>query len=985
MNKKTSKQTKEDIVFGTIKRKLNQIANINDLTKDYSVLVAITDNSGKINYYRTNYPYGNYDEEIAGDIPVEFEKCTVSIVEGTRKFETNGLRAAANKNELATKYQKFKIINVNNNRMEIKTTSEWSKHEYKVYNSAGNKAASGIVGENGKIELGLGSFNNGVYTVKIEPDIWKQNIFINKIDFDSLSVEPLKLAQKYAPILAYPDVEEYYPAPLGYLAPHEKDGIDEDSYPDVKNLEEEEFNIRSNRLKDKQVITSKLPYLGLGEYLANNGSEDFYIDFNYGQTHKSFLDDLSLLAKITGSLDSATIYYSFIKRDGKYYLNYHFFYPFDPKQGTSDKPDKAAHVYDRESMSLVFDDLNSEPESIVFGAHLDSQLMALFDEKLEREIVWENNDKVEEGGRVKIPWVEAFKYKYNNEQIHPIVSIAKGSHALYPVPGYYHCNVNPAGRGHSPIATNEVAGDSLMGNTLFKVNEKGMDNKWERVLFPKQYKDKMVTKENEDKVYQLKFLNLGQLTSSSENAPLLFSGAWVDVMYDPTHPFATNAKFPPFTEREKNISEWTSDAYSGRNGLSFMELIPDYSKELMKLLDVHVNINLDKVDIFKQPEKKLVKDRTVRLSEEFKDAAMYETTAGEKEVEIAKKLTPSKARTIKYLDASNSAIIEGLEGLQYFTELEKLNLGNWHNEDGNLLNTQGRLIKDWGGEAVNSNIINNLGPIANLITLKELNLSNTGIEDLNKLFDLEAPRGLDYYKPEYKGLLKFMPNHDVTEVDLNTKQESIAVDKVNALSNLISLEKLNLSLNKINDLSIIKKSINSGALKNLKELNLSDNKNQDGETTLTDITPLKSLTKLEDFQLLDLRANNLDLEEGSATMETINYLKNEGIRVLYDGQKIIPWSHIDTNFDTKWKERGVPVIFLTDFTFKATEKTSNQQLDQFLDNLVHGTDKADGIVKGDRLTVNDIALYGLTINAENKEDGAKLLAEQLSQDQRNMQ
>ncbi|WP_018250211.1 InlB B-repeat-containing protein [Orenia marismortui] len=931
-----------------------------DYTVDYSMIIVIKDNYGKIlNIYRVNY---------VNDNSTNNQEVKISLKDlddiGELEAKMYLVQSASDEQE----YQKFEVLDSEDGKIikaNIKGQARYEvvkkeiEEETEKEDDDGIKDSGDMSATNNTIKIVNEDVGNGVCTVKIynKTDLllWEQDIFINDIDINNLSQSPSKLAQQYAPILAYPEDEEYAPVPMDYLIPDGRNSILEGDI--GKDLSEIEFNIQREVIEGySDQIIDKVSYDTLGAYMSYNGHKRSYI--NLGVSGFKTDSQVHPLRHATGSIENATIYYSFIKRgENHYYLNYHFFYNFDPKGGSSEEPATAGHVFDRESMSIVLDG-NLKPESIVFGAHLSGQEMSLLNENGDKEITWDG----EPGGRVKIPWDEVFKYEYDEdkEKIHPIVSIAKGSHALYPVPGHYLCIAKKV------LPLKEPAGDSLNENTLFKVSEEDKENnKWQRVLFPAE------TNPENGKDYNLKALNLDQLSSHGANSPLLFSGAWVDVLGGA---FSTNAKFPPFTEREKDITSWTGNAYSGEGELSFMEMIPDYSKELMKLLDVHVNLNLDKVDIFYQPEKRIVKDMTVHLSEYFKDAAMYETTAGEAKVAIGEKFLPTQAKTIKYIDASNIAVIDGFEGFQYFTELEKLNLGSWHDEEGNLLNINGP-VKEVGGEPINLNIVRNLSPLANLTKLKELNLSNTSIKDLSRLFDLRYIDGLYQYKPDYKGLLEILLNLDITEVNINEDKKSVELNKVNALSNLINLEELNLSWNKIKDLSAIEESINFGALISLKKLNLSDNE-------ITDITPLKSLAKLKEFELLDLRANDLELSKESTTLKTINYLESNDIRVLYDGVQFTSWSVIDSKFDKEWDQRGVPVIFLTDFTFKGAKGTNNEATDLFFDRLVHGIDndevKVDGIVTGDRLTVNDITLYGCSIASKEISEGVRLLEEKLS-------
>ncbi|MCI5212596.1 MAG: hypothetical protein D3910_28270 [Candidatus Electrothrix sp. ATG2] len=127
---------------------------------------------------------------------------------------------------------------------------------------------------------------------------------------------------------------------------------------------------------------------------------------------------------------------------------------------------------------------------------------------------------------------------------HPVIAVARGSHALYPVCGTY---------GMTTKLTRETAGGS---------DEFSNEADWGRVLLPSQF--------------LLAPLHLGNIKSACHNNHLAFSGSWVDLLG------WTNAKFPPFTHREKNPDSWYTDSFTWDVDYN---ALPQYSQNLMNSLE----------------------------------------------------------------------------------------------------------------------------------------------------------------------------------------------------------------------------------------------------------------------------------------------------------------------------------------------------------------------------------------------------------------
>jgi hypothetical protein len=299
-------------------------------------------------------------------------------------------------------------------------------------------------------------------------------------------------------------------------------------------------------IKDENLkvdVTLKLPntknidmsYNDLSEVLPYNGDNDSVLDTIGFSIHK-LLDNKTLrdvLENRTGDRENVTIYYSYIPNSEKrqqVIINYHFLYAYDSKLEAEGKTKKTSHIFDRESISVVFkwneskQDVEDEPEYIIYGAHLEGQTMGAVERDKNNPDKWNSLQKWK-CGRVKVIWKDVYKIKG-----HPIVAVAQGSHAPYPAPGHYAVYllkrlpmlVEPAGAGKVLIPEN-YPHDKDMGDELKEV-------------YP----------------YKLKDLELGAIRSDSWNSILAYSGYIVDIIG------IQNAKFPPFTKRELDIDKWVN-------------------------------------------------------------------------------------------------------------------------------------------------------------------------------------------------------------------------------------------------------------------------------------------------------------------------------------------------------------------------------------------------------------------------------------------
>ncbi|MBC7467428.1 MAG: hypothetical protein H7256_15675 [Bdellovibrio sp.] len=388
------------------------------------------------------------------------------------------------------------------------------------------KAADPIVlsGEiNGNNRLTIPVTGTGAYIVtlfqKTSKPFWKQKVFAIAAKDKSLKEdEKEQLAQMYAPVINYHPDELYSPVSFEYLT----NQVDKDLA-----LDDETFI-----LTNKSVAQSLFGGLFGGSPSTLNVSflfKDILNVLPYYGHHESVLKSglsnsaMTRLKQRYGK-DHATIYYSVfenVKRK-EILINYHFFYSYDPKNGTAKKDVMPAHIFDRESMTVVLRSTSKEPLDVYYGAHLANQTMAELDSSGKPAQSWVT-------GRTHLNWSEKNYPNSHVEKIgtHPVPAIALGSHGVYPKPATYAV---------------------LMGNIKVLVEKAGGDKGQEKFLYPESMTD---FKAPNSASYKLKSLKLENTVSGCGPANILaYSGSTVDVLGP------VNASFPPFTDREENFMSY---------------------------------------------------------------------------------------------------------------------------------------------------------------------------------------------------------------------------------------------------------------------------------------------------------------------------------------------------------------------------------------------------------------------------------------------
>ncbi|MGI6684675.1 MAG: stalk domain-containing protein [Bacillota bacterium] len=183
--------------------------------------------------------------------------------------------------------------------------------------------------------------------------------------------------------------------------------------------------------------------------------------------------------------------------------------------------------------------------------------------------------------------------------------------------------------------------------------------------------------------------------------------------------------------------------------------------------------------------------------------------------------------------------ITSLEGIQYLTNLEELDLP-YHNRISDIsmlkdLNKLRVLNLGWDDE-----VISDITPLGNLTNLEELNLAVHNIKDIGPLKNLINLRRL------------ILPGNNISDYS--------------PLSNLTKLEHLNLSNTGVKDLSLL------GNLTELKELYISDNK-------VVDVSPLKNLTNLRKLILDSNQIEDIDALAGLNKLEGLFLSDNRIVQI----------------------------------------------------------------------------------------------------------
>jgi len=355
----------------------------------------------------------------------------------------------------------------------------------------------------------------GLYHVELSKDgkiFWKQKVFaLHKSENTISAAEREALAVQYAPVIEMSPDEMYWPSSLEYI--FNKVEVDPQMAAEPFRL----TTLNTNISKNSSGLMGSLFGKKYGVNHEFNFSEIDQIFPYYGHAESvlksNLADDTQTRLRMRTSKNHLTIYYSVFenKQWNEIYINYHMFYAFDSKNGTKDKAVMAAHIFDRESLTVVLRGTSKKPLYTFYGAHLPSQTMAQLDS---------NGDVVQSwaSGRVFVNWNKTIT---ENNRLKAVA--AKGSHGIYPLKGLYAVMAN-----HKYPLLLEPAGG---GEKLYPEFDPAAGNNLK---------------------YKLKAINLDNVSSdcNSSNRMLAFSGSTVDVLGP------VNATFPPFTDREGDYKNY---------------------------------------------------------------------------------------------------------------------------------------------------------------------------------------------------------------------------------------------------------------------------------------------------------------------------------------------------------------------------------------------------------------------------------------------
>ena len=399
---------------------------------------------------------------------------------------------------------------------------------YTVRDSSGAVVSGGRTSfiEDSDFRISLSGLAQGVYSVRIEYEqrgfvlVWEQDIYTegvataNRWSRDEIS----QIAARFAPIVVLNPDEEFYPVGLDFMFGNNMPTFMHDVPMRVDNIH--------------GGLT--MPYRDLINVLPSNGHRNGLIRDTRDTTFHRF----------TGSPREATIYYSYVESGTEVFINFHMFYTFDPKDndaqdiGTWERRLTGAHIFDRESFVIVFDKRTKEPLRAIFAGHLVSHPIRLEGPSRESLQSWT--------GRTYIDFRDV-----NTLGDRPIIHIARGGHAPFPIGTRY--GVNSTGAFFSPNRAGVL--DRL---TSAELASSPMSSPiGGKMLIPNRH-----TPTNHGfNTYSLRRLDLNR--ASDSNIPqniLSFSGYFVEMGEAIPIPssWLGHAKFPPFTERERDTTNWAT-------------------------------------------------------------------------------------------------------------------------------------------------------------------------------------------------------------------------------------------------------------------------------------------------------------------------------------------------------------------------------------------------------------------------------------------
>ncbi|VEF49616.1 internalin [Bacillus freudenreichii] len=227
-------------------------------------------------------------------------------------------------------------------------------------------------------------------------------------------------------------------------------------------------------------------------------------------------------------------------------------------------------------------------------------------------------------------------------------------------------------------------------------------------------------------------------------------------------------------------------------------------------------------------------------------------------------------KELNYLDLANNKIAD-ISTLKNLNKLDSLFISDNQLTDISAINN----LLNLNRLGLGSNKITSIDSLANLTELNYLSLYNNKISDISALQNLKKMKDLDLGSNNISNIDAVANFSDLEYLYLNDNR----ISDISSLKDLNNLTHLTLYGNEVSDISSL------AGLKSLESLELSDN-------NITDITPLKELPKLQTVYLYGMEITDA---------ETIQYLRNEGVEVYYDGD-YGDWNDWD---DEEWDDEEI--------------------------------------------------------------------------------
>ncbi len=243
-------------------------------------------------------------------------------------------------------------------------------------------------------------------------------------------------------------------------------------------------------------------------------------------------------------------------------------------------------------------------------------------------------------------------------------------------------------------------------------------------------------------------------------------------------------------------------------------------------------------------------------------------------------------------------LISNLQPLAGLTGLQRLNL--YDNQVSNVEALAG--LTSLYHLTLSYNQLSNLQPLAGLTGLQYLYLDRNQISNLQPLAGLTSLQTLYLYRNQISNLLPLAGLVNLQVLSLSQNQihylqplqllvglqrlylASNLITDLEPLANMTDLQDLDLSHNSVSNIYRL------GAFSNLRSVWLADNQ-------ISDISSLSANLGLASGDTVDLCANWLDLTLGSQASQDTQTLRDRGVTVLSDGQRVATPPAMPTNLN----------------------------------------------------------------------------------------